>query len=482
MKSIHTKFCLAMVCLFAMSLPGACASRNISANYGNMSRSNREVPADFSASGDNAMNTDAQTHKSDSRAIGVRRSKWLPSAKTVESRFALVIGNSGYKNIPPLANPGNDALDMKNTLETLGFQVTYLQNARDRREMTEAVRQLGLNLMHNKNAVGLFFYAGHAMQIKGVNYLIPTDAVIKGEADVEFETLNVNYLLQTMDYSQNGMNIIIMDACRNNPYARGFRSVADRGLAPMDSPTGSIIVFATAPGKTAADGTGRNGMFTKHLLEHIDKPDLTIEQMLKRVRIGVIDETDGSQTPWETSSLRGDFCFGGCRDKSVLQSEARKKIESELREKMQTEQQRLADERAQLEAMRNEIEAKKLEMKIKANEAQQRRDRETLENIRKEQTALSEQKLLIKLQQDSIEQQEAVLTNEKTSRSQKENELAKLKEERENFEKERADLERLRIETEKARRQIEEARTPPETNRREEGRYQPSTSAIGVGF
>jgi hypothetical protein len=235
--------------------------------------------------------------------------------------------------------------------------------------MTEAVREFGNNLMRHPNAVGLFFYAGHAMQINGVNYLIPVDAVIKGEADVEFETLNVNYLLQTMDMAENQMNIIIMDACRNNPYARGFRGVLDRGLAPMDSPTGSIIAFATAPGKTAADGSGRNGTFTKHLLEYIHRPELTIEQMFKQVRVAVIDETGGSQTPWETSSLQSDFCFAGCPDQVMLEQEARKKAKDEIKRQMKAEQQRLEEERKAMKAEWARIEAKKLEMRIKAAEA-----------------------------------------------------------------------------------------------------------------
>jgi uncharacterized caspase-like protein len=387
--------------------------------------------------------------------------------KKAQTRFALVIGNAEYKHIPTLVNPGNDAFDMKQALEQLGFEVAYLPDARNRRVMMEAVREFGDDLMRHPNAVGLFFYAGHAMQINGVNYLIPVDAVIKGEADVEFETLDVNYLLQTMDMAKNGMNIIVMDACRNNPYARGFRGVLDRGLAPMDSPTGSIIAFATAPGKTAADGVGRNGTFSKHLLQYLHQPGLTIEQMFKQVRVAVIEETGGSQTPWETSSLQGDFCFTGCPDRAVFEHEALQKAEDEIKRRMKAEQHRLEKERTAMKAEWAKIEAKKLEMRIKAAEAQQRRDQEALDKIRKEQGSLTRQKLLIKKEQDRIEQQKEVLTNENTHPSQKEDEIAHLKEEQERFERERAKLEQIRAEAEEARRRAQEAHKDREEAERE---------------
>jgi uncharacterized caspase-like protein len=378
--------------------------------------------------------------------------------KKGQPRFALIIGNAEYQHIPMLANPSNDAFDMKQALDQLGFEVVYLPNAANRRVMVEAVREFGNQLMHHPDAVGLFFYAGHAMQINGVNYLIPVDAVIKGEADVEFETLNVNYLLQTMDMAENGMNIIIMDACRNNPYERGFRGGLDRGLAPMDSPTGSIIAFATAPGKTAADGTGRNGTFTKHLLQYIQQPELTIEQMLKQVRVAVIEETGGSQTPWETSSLQGDFCFTGCPDQAVLEREALKKAEDEMKQQMREEQQRLEKERTAMKAEWAKIEAKKLEMRIKAAEAQQHKDQEALDKILKEQETLTQQRLLIEKEQDRIEQQKEVLTDKNTNHFQKEDDIARLKEEREQYESERAKLEQIRAEVEEARRRTEAVR------------------------
>ena len=462
MKHLNRKIWWKMAVFGMLIFLNGCAFQSLT----QQPQSKRETPSDLSYVDSGAIRgmSGKVSNSDDDRGIAVVKKV---VKKEAQARFALVIGNAKYKNIPTLVNPGNDAFDVKQALEQLGFKVVYLSDARNRRVMTEAVREFGNELMHHTNAVGLFFYAGHAMQIKGVNYLIPVDAVIKGEADVEFETLNVNYLLQTMDMAKNGMNIIIMDACRNNPYARGFRGVLDRGLAPMDSPTGSIIAFATAPGKTAADGNGRNGTFTKHLLQYIHQPELTIEQMLKQVRVGVIEETGGSQTPWETSSLQGDFCFTGCPDQAVLEREALQKAEDEIKRRMKEEQQRLEKERAAMKAEWARIEAKKLEMRIKAAEAQQRKDQEALDKIRQEQGSLTQQKLLIKKEQDRIEQQKEVLTNEKTNPSQKEDEIARLKEEQEKFERERAKLERIREEAEEARRRAEEAHKAREEAERE---------------
>lgn len=221
-----------------------------------------------------------------------------------ERRFALVIGNGAYKS-GPLNNPENDAQDMAYTLEKLGFDVIHKQNA-DQRTMEDSIRVFGRRL--RKGGVGLFYFAGHGMQINGRNYLIPVDARVETESDVKYEAVDAGRVLGKMEDADNRLNIVILDACRNNPFARGFRS-AEKGLARMDAPTGSLIAYATAPGQVAADGEGRNGIFTKHLLNYITTPGLTVEQVLKRVRIGVLEETNSEQVPWESSSLTGNFYF-----------------------------------------------------------------------------------------------------------------------------------------------------------------------------
>ncbi len=231
------------------------------------------------------------------------------AAPSAERRVALVIGNGAYK-AGPLKNPANDARDMAAALRGAGFEVILRENA-GLRQMNEAIDQFWNSL--KRGGVGLFFFAGHGVQVAGENYLVPVDARIAMEKDVQYECVNAGKVLGRMEDAGNGLNIVILDACRNNPFARSFRS-ADRGLAKMDAPTGSLIAFATAPGDVAADGEGKNGLYTSHLLRHLNTPGLTIENVLKRTRIGVAADSSRlgrKQTPWESSSLMGDFFFVG---------------------------------------------------------------------------------------------------------------------------------------------------------------------------
>lgn len=226
------------------------------------------------------------------------------AAQAKNQRFALVIGNSGYK-AAPLKNPVNDAVDISRKLKQFGFQVTLKTNA-DLRQMERAIRKFGKTLRNG--GTGLFYFAGHGIQVKGNNYLIPIGAVLESEGDAKYEAVDAGLVLAKMEDAENNLNIVILDACRNNPFARSFRS-STPGLARMDAPTGSLVAYATAPGSVAADGYGRNGVYTKYLLENMDKPGLTIEQVLKQVRIGVLKETRKKQVPWESSSLTGEFYF-----------------------------------------------------------------------------------------------------------------------------------------------------------------------------
>jgi len=219
-------------------------------------------------------------------------------------RLALVVGNSAYQTAP-LKNPINDAEDMAATLKKLDFKV-ILQKDADHRTMEETIRYFGRQLKNG--GVGLFYFAGHGVQVEGRNYLIPVDAKIESVSDVKYEAVDAGRVLGKMEDAENQLNIVILDACRNNPYARTFRS-EQRGLARMDAPTGSLIAYSTAPGEVASDGPDRNGIFTKYLIQHMMVPDLSIENLLKRVRIDVAKQTNGRQIPWESSSLMGDFSF-----------------------------------------------------------------------------------------------------------------------------------------------------------------------------
>lgn len=234
---------------------------------------------------------------------------WLPSSSvTAKSglRTALVIGNSNYQTAP-LRNPVNDARAMADSLKKLGFNVIYAEDA-DRSEMRQAIRTFEEKLSKSKGT-GLFYYAGHGVQLHGRNYLIPIGADIHREYEVPDETILADLILQAMAYAGNDLNIVILDACRNNPYPKSFRSAA-RGLARMETMgSGMLIAYATSPGSVAFDGDEDNGIYTKHLLKAMNTPGLSIEQIFKAVRQNVIQDTAKAQTPWEESSLTGDFYF-----------------------------------------------------------------------------------------------------------------------------------------------------------------------------
>ena len=252
-------------------------------------------------------------------------------------RLALVIGNSAYQTAP-LKNPLNDAEDMAATLRNLGFKVVLKKNA-DQRTMEDTIRYFGKQL--RGGGVGLFYFAGHGMQVDGRNYLIPIDAKIDSESDVKYEAVDAGRVLGKMEDAENQINIVILDACRNNPFSRSFRT-SERGLARMDAPKGSLIAYATAPGEVAADGSERNGIFTKYLMKHMIEPNLPIELVLKQARIDVARVTGGRQIPWESSSLMGNFYFNS--EKSTPKTEKADKPEPPSESVPQTQVAAISDE------------------------------------------------------------------------------------------------------------------------------------------
>ncbi len=222
-------------------------------------------------------------------------------------RVALVIGNSAYID-SPLPNPANDARLVATTLRGLGFEVVERIDA-DQKTMKRAIQEFGDRLTAGgRSSVGLFYYAGHGLQVAGENYLVPVNADIRRESDVTIEAVNAAAVLATLDYAQNDLNFVIMDACRNNPYARSFRS-GTRGLARMDAPRGTLIAYSTSPGDVALDGLGSNSPYTEALAAAMRHPGQPVEQMFKHVRRQVMAATEDQQVPWESSSLTGDFYF-----------------------------------------------------------------------------------------------------------------------------------------------------------------------------
>ena len=222
----------------------------------------------------------------------------------IGKRIALVVGNSNYKH-RPLRNPGNDADDISRALRSSGFEVIDLRDA-SLQQMRAGVRQFGDRLINND--VGLVYYSGHGVEVKGRNYFIPVNADIMREDEIADQGLDVSLILEKMGTAGKGVNILIVDACRDDPFGRSFRS-SSRGLAQMDAPRGTIIAYATSPGKVAADGDGRNSPYTKNLVKAMQQPNKPIEQVFKEVRRAVQEETKNQQTPWENTSLSGDFYF-----------------------------------------------------------------------------------------------------------------------------------------------------------------------------
>ncbi len=228
------------------------------------------------------------------------------SPAVAETRVALVIGNSTYAHAPRLANPRNDAELMASSLEGVGFAVTRVLDA-DQRTMKRAMVEFG-RALRSSDAVGLFYYSGHGVQVHGENYLIPVNANIKDLSEVSFEGVNVNEFLATMERAAARINIVVLDACRNNPFASGSRG-ATRGLARVEAPRGTYIAYATSPGATALDGQSGNSPYTAALAQAIATPGLSIEQVFKQTRAQVQKATHEQQTPWETSSITGEFFF-----------------------------------------------------------------------------------------------------------------------------------------------------------------------------
>ena len=228
-------------------------------------------------------------------------------AQAQETRVALVIGNSNYKN-SPLKNPVNDSRDMAAKLRGLGFTVIERNNL--------VVKQFGSTLLEFRSkltpgSVALVYYAGHGLQIKGDNYFPTVDAEISGEEDVPNQSLAMRQIMDVLGDAKTRLNLVFLDACRDNPYSRSFRS-ASKGLSKENAPSGTLISFATRPGSVASDGDGRNGLYTGALLQAMDNKNQPIEQVLKRVVSNVKAYSKNQQEPWMEGSIEGEFCFGDC--------------------------------------------------------------------------------------------------------------------------------------------------------------------------
>jgi uncharacterized caspase-like protein len=237
--------------------------------------------------------------------LAIAADKDIRVTTPAEKRVALVIGNASYPNAP-LKNPVNDAHAMADTLRGVGFDVIERVNA-NKSQMEDAVVLFGKKL--GDGAIGLVYYSGHGIQVAGKNYLVPVDADIDNEQAVPLRTIDADTVINQMMSAKTRVNLIILDACRNNPFERRFRALTGGGLAQMNAPEGTLVAYATAPGKVASDGSGSNGLYTQELLKALNEPGLPVEQVFKRVRATVTQASQGGQVPWESSSLIGEFYF-----------------------------------------------------------------------------------------------------------------------------------------------------------------------------
>jgi uncharacterized caspase-like protein len=219
-----------------------------------------------------------------------------------EHRVALVVGNNNYQSLSKLKNPINDARSMKSVLQERGFEVIYKEDA-TKKEMKKLIDTFSNKLQNG--GVGLYYFAGHGINVDGNNYLVATNSDLQSKDDVEYETYALNRITKAMQKAKNRLNIIILDACRNDPFSRS----ASGGLAPIGDAKGIFVAYATQAGNVALDGEDSNGIFTKHLIEQIQMPGKTIEEVFKHTREAVQHETAGKQSPGVYNQITGDFFF-----------------------------------------------------------------------------------------------------------------------------------------------------------------------------
>ena len=412
----------------------------------------------------------------------------VDSSSEIGKRYALVIGNAEYRVVPALTNPVNDSRDICSALKTLRFDVDCRENLRTRRAFRDAITNFVKKV--KPEDVALFYFAGHGIEMNGENFLIPTDADIKTPAYVEDDAVRVNFVFDELATARARLSIVMLDACRNNPFAK-VRSVSGTGLAiPTTMPAGSIIIFPTSPGRVAIDGLGRNGVFTTHLLKQIQEPGITIEEMFKRVISGVRDDAKamgGEQIPWMNLSFTGEFCFVGCGTKikasdyaAVLKEKEKieqttKSLQSDLASREADLQQfkvRMAVLQKQLDEQkhssnltlsevdklnkeREELVGKTLQLQSREQELQRvktelgRLEAQQQEFTKREREMASARERITHLERQITLQEERKITVDN---------VESLKREQDELVRRNADLQKLQAETDTARKELAELR------------------------
>ncbi len=326
-----------------------------------------------------------------------------PATTGAENRIALVIGNSSYKDAP-LANPVNDATAIAKTLQGLGFKVILRTNV-SQSQMRQAVREFGDEL-HAGRGVGLFYFAGHGMQINNRNFLIPVGTDIRREYEVEDQSMDAASVLSMMQSARARVNIVILDACRNNPFARSFRN-STVGLAPMQAPAGTLLAYATAPGEVASDGAGDNGLYTQHLLNNMRLPGLKIEDVFKNVRASVRQESGGKQTPWENTSLEGEFYFNVNITVNIQTAPAATAAPGVSRADIESAVSAALAKREQGESARRQVQQLEIERAVQAALKKREEEAATAQSARQGQDAQAARAAIERLKQELEELQAA---------------------------------------------------------------------------
>lgn len=288
-------------------------------------------------------------------------------AQAPRVKVALVIGNAAYRSLAQLKNARNDAMDVCAAIQSIGFEAICIFDVATRGELREAIRAFAAKAGAERGAETFFFYAGHGIQVRGENYLMPTDSQIWSDADVDFEGVGLSYLLSSLEQARSYPNVIVLDACRDNPFGDNSRVRVEKGLARIDPPVGTVLAYATAPNKTALDGSGTNGLFTKHLLMRLTVAGLQLDEMFRSVSNAVEDEARTAfrfeQVPYRSSSYSASYCLAGCEDPKLM--EQARTIEAQWTE-LNRKLQEMSDEneRLKIQAGRGADEIAKLESRV----------------------------------------------------------------------------------------------------------------------
>jgi uncharacterized caspase-like protein len=299
----------------------------------------------------------------------------------LDIRVALVIGNAAYKNVPALANSTNDAKSMATVLRKLGFTVVEVVDG-SKDQMSKAIAQMQ-GLLKSKQAVGMLYYAGHGLQLDWRNFMVPIDAKLEEASDVPKQTIDIENVIDVLRKSGTRMNIIVLDACRDNPFAE---KASGKGLAQLDAPPGTYLAFATSPGNVAEDGdvAAGNGLFTQFLLKELQRP-AKIEEVFKRVRLQVRQKSQGRQIPWDSSSLEDEFAFNDGSKFTFKPEDLLKEAQAAKEKEERLQQEAIqAAEREKKIAQQREVEKQRLAeaQKIQELQARQKAEAEVKERER----------------------------------------------------------------------------------------------------